>query len=361
KKASYWMPIDTYIGGKEHATMHLIYFRFFTKFLRDIGLLKFDEPCKRLFNQGMLHKDGSVMSKSKGNVVTQEEIADRYGIDTARFFLLFVASAEKDMEWDDKGVEGAYRFLNKLYLMVKEKEIVKKSFANQESRLHKTIKEVTQSIESFKYNQALISIMQFANYLNQQEQVSSDAVEKLLVLLAPFTPHICEELWQHIGNKPFVSLEKWPVHDDSRIDLRIEAREELVASTIRDIRQILELARIENPKELKVFVSASWKYSVFEKLKIELEKTRDQGALIKAVMVKEHSKEISQLVPRILKDMSKLPETVLDQETELHALQKEKDRLGQEFGCKVEIIAAEDSTEPKAAQAIPGKVAILVS
>jgi len=114
EKAAYWMPIDTYIGGKEHATMHLIYFRFFTKFLRDIGLLKIDEPAPRLFNQGMLHKNGVVMSKSKGNVVIPEEIAKKYGIDTARLFLLFVASPDKDMEWSDEGIEGSFRFINKL-------------------------------------------------------------------------------------------------------------------------------------------------------------------------------------------------------------------------------------------------------
>src|SRR3989338_501695 len=129
------MPIDLYIGGKEHACMHLIYFRFFTKFLRDIGLVSCDEPAPRLFNQGMLHKNGSVMSKSKGNVVSQEEIAKKYGIDTARLFLVFVSSPDKDMEWDDKAVEGVFRFLSKVVSLY-EKEPAKKNKLT-ESKTHK--------------------------------------------------------------------------------------------------------------------------------------------------------------------------------------------------------------------------------
>ena len=160
KKTSYWMPINMYIGGKEHATMHLIYFRFFTKFLRDLGLLKIDEPTLHLFNQGMLHKGGFVMSKSRGNVVTQEDIAQKFGIDTARFFLMFVSGPDKDMEWDDKGIEGSYRFLNKFCNMIEGKVIVHEIITKQESKLHKTIKEVTENIQNFKYNQALISIME---------------------------------------------------------------------------------------------------------------------------------------------------------------------------------------------------------
>ncbi|MBI2139915.1 class I tRNA ligase family protein [Candidatus Woesearchaeota archaeon] len=156
KKANYWMPVDLYIGGKEHATMHLIYFRFFTKFLRDIGLLKVDEPNYHLFNQGMLHKNGAVMSKSKGNVVLQEEISVKYGIDTARFFLMFLASPDKDVEWDDNGVEGSFRFLNKVYALGTEKKLTGKVIAKQESRIHGAIKEVTEQIEGMKYNLALI-------------------------------------------------------------------------------------------------------------------------------------------------------------------------------------------------------------
>jgi len=302
-----------------------------------------------------------VMSKSKGNVVSQEEIAKKFGIDTARFFLMFVASADKDMEWDDKGVEGSYRFLNKLYLMITEKPIVKEQFKNQESKMHKVIKEVTDGIESFHYNQSLISIMQLTNYLNAQEKISRDAAEKLVVLLAPFTPHICEELWERMGNKPFISLESWPRHDDSKIDERIEAQELLVEQTMKDIRSILALAKIEKPQGIRLFVSANWKYEFFRKLQKELEATHEIPTLLKKLADKDHGREISQLVPRIIKDMSKMPVVILDQRTELEVLKKASESISKEFGASVELIPAEKSGEAKASQALPGKLAIVVS
>jgi len=140
KKAKYWMPIDQYIGGAEHACLHLIYFRFYTKFLRDLGLLKIDEPTYKLFNQGMLHgDDGFVMSKSRGNVVLPEKISKKYGIDTARLFLMSIATLDKDIQWSDKGIEGSFRFVNKVmgyFAKVK----VGKSDVRTESKLNKTIK-----------------------------------------------------------------------------------------------------------------------------------------------------------------------------------------------------------------------------
>ena len=217
EKTAYWMPIDTYIGGKEHATMHLIYFRFFTKFLRDLGLLKIDEPAPKLFNQGMLHKNGVVMSKSKGNVVIPEEIAKKYGIDTARLFLLFVASPDKDMEWSDEGIEGSFRFINKFYNLISGKKITKETDKKEQSKLNKTIKEVNEYLENMLFNKAIISLMQFTNWFNNRDSISKESAEKLVLLMSPFTPHISEELWEHLGNKPFCSLQKWPECDESKI------------------------------------------------------------------------------------------------------------------------------------------------
>jgi len=358
KKAEYWMPIDVYIGGKEHATMHLIYFRFFTKFLRDIELLKIDEPAPRLFNQGMLHKGNFVMSKSRGNVVSQEEVSSRYGIDTARFFLLFVASPDKDMEWDDKGVEGSFRFLNKVYYLVTERKVVDKKIKNQESKLHKTIKNVTENIENFRYNQALIDIMGFTNYLYAQEESSKESVEGLLLLLTPFTPHLSEELWEKIGNKEFISLEKWPTYDEKKIDKVIEAQEQTNEKVIADIRSVLELIKVEKPKKITLIVSAAWKYDVFKKIKKIMAETRDIGEIIKEVIDKEHGKDISKLVPSIVKNPAKMPLKILDQETELKGLDKES--IVKTFNCEVEIIKSEDSKESKASNAIPSKPAIVI-
>ncbi len=249
KKAKYWMPVDQYIGGAEHATMHLIYARFFTKALRDLGFLEFDEPFIRLFNQGMLHgSNGFVMSKSKGNIVLPEEISKKYGIDTARFFLVSVASPDKDIQWSEKGISGSLRFITKV--MEYFKNIKQgKSNARVEHKLNKTIKEVTEDIENFQHNLAVIKIREF--FTSLPENISKNVLEKFLKILNPFCPHITEELWQKLGNKSFISLQKWPIADEKKIDERFEKQEQEVKKLIEDINQIAKLLK-KKPK--KVFV-----------------------------------------------------------------------------------------------------------
>ncbi|HJX05311.1 MAG TPA: class I tRNA ligase family protein, partial [Candidatus Nanoarchaeia archaeon] len=333
----------------------------FTKFLRDIGLLGIDEPATQLFNQGMLHKGGVVMSKSKGNVVTQEEIEEKYGIDTARFFLMFVASPDKDMEWDDKTIEGSYRLLVKIYRMLTEKKIVDKIIKNQESRMHKTILEVTENIQNFRYNIALISLMKFANYLYNKEEVNRKAAETLLVLMAPFTPHLAEELWEKLGNKPFISLEKWPVADKKKIDEKAEAAEELYDLVRRDIIALQELTGLTKPNKIVLIVADAWKYKFMAELKKEMEKTRDVGALIKSLCSKDkaNAKLIANLVPRFVKNPDKIPEVVLSQEVEKKALSNCVDELEKDFKTKFEVVLEKDSKHEKAHNAMPGKPAIV--
>ncbi len=364
KKAAYWMPIDMYIGGKEHATMHLIYFRFFTKFLRDLGMLKISEPTLNLFNQGMLHKNGVVMSKSKGNVVIPEEVAKKYGIDTARLFLLFVASPEKDMEWDDKGIEGSYRFLNKFYNLVSGKKKTDKIDKKEESKLNKTIKEVTDYLKNIQFNKAIISLMQFVNWYNTRESISKKSVEGLILMMSPFTPHLCEELWESIGEKPFCSLQKWPSYDEKKIDVKLEAAEEMINKTSADINQVLKLIKIDKPKKIKVIVSPKWKYKFMKLFKKQIEKTRDVKALISVFMkdaeLKKQGKDISKIIPALLKDTSKIPHEILSQKMEFDNLKESKQAISKAFNCDVELQKAEDSKEGKARQAQPGKPAILV-
>ncbi|KYK25300.1 hypothetical protein AYK26_02360 [Euryarchaeota archaeon SM23-78] len=361
KKVKYWMPIDTYIGGKEHATMHLIYFRFYCKFLRDLGLLEFDEPTLHLFNQGMLCKGGVKMSKSKGNVVTQEEIENNYGIDTARFFLVFVASPDKDMEWDDQAVEGSYRFLVKVYDMLTNKKIVNKVIKNQESKTHKTILEVTDYISSFKYNLALISIMKFANYLYTKDEISNSAANNLLLLLSPFAPHLAEELWEKLGNRGFISLEKWPVGDKQKIDEKVEAAEELYIKVRKDILALQELTGLTKPSKVVLIIANTWKYEFITNLKKEIEKTRDVGKLIKVLSAKDktHSKLIANFVPKFVKNPDKIPEVVISQQDEKKALGDFVVELEKEFKTKFEITLEKDSKHDKAKNALPGKPAIV--
>ncbi len=364
EKANYWLPIDQYIGGKEHATGHLIYFRFFTKFFKDLGLIDFDEPALRLFNQGMLHKENHVMSKSRGNVVLPEEVSKKYGIDTGRLFLLFVASPGKDMEWSDEGVEGSFRFLNKVYRLITEKKRTDKDDNKQISKMHKTIKEVTENFESFRLNNAIISLMELVNYLSNFDEINKKVAESLVIMLAPFVPHLSEELWEKLGNKEFISLEKWPKYDKNKIDVKLDAVDELIDRTIADIKAVLELINVKNPKKITMIVSAEWKYKFVKILKKEIEKQRDISGLIKAVMKEEklrkHGKDITKMIPIFLKDPSKMPKAVLDQKTEFENLVNSKEVFEKNFKASVEFVKAEDSKDQKAAKALPNKPAIII-
>ena len=245
-KVKHWLPVDQYIGGAEHACMHLIYARFFTKALRDLGYLEFDEPFSKLFNQGMLHKDGFVMSKSRGNVVLPEEVSKTHGIDTARLFLMSIASPDKDTEWSDAGIDGSLRFINRVFDYF-EKVKIGKSNKLAESKLNKTIKEVTEDIENFRYNLAIIKLREL--FEKFEEEVSKDTLLKFLTLLHPFCPHITEELWEKMENKPFLSLQQWPKADESKIDKKLEEAEEAFEKTISDVVNILNILKEKSGKE----------------------------------------------------------------------------------------------------------------
>lgn len=246
KKVDYWLPVDQYIGGAEHACLHLLYARFWTKALRDLGYVNFGEPFTRLFNQGMLHgPDGDRMSKSKGNVVLPESVSKKYGIDTARLFLMSVASPDKDLNWSEKGIEGSLRFVRKVMNYF---EIVKvgKSSAKIESKLNKTIKEVTNQIENFKYNLAVIKIRDLFNSFGEEE--SKDVLEKSLKLLHPFCPHITEELWEKLGHKKMITLEGWPKVEEKKIDESLEREDEMVRKLKQDIEQVKKLTGKDKAK-----------------------------------------------------------------------------------------------------------------
>jgi len=280
KKVKYWMPIDRYIGGAEHACMHLIYFRFYTKFLRDLKLIDLDEPTLNLFNQGMLHgDDGYVMSKSRGNVVLPEEISKKYGIDTARLFLMSQASPDKDIQWSENGIEGSFRFVKRILKYFSEyKE--EKSSKKIESKINKAIKEITSYIENFNYNLAIIKLRELFDYI-EQEQISRKDAEIFLKLLHPFAPHITEELWHNLGNKTFMSLEKWPEFNEEKIDENLEKQEKVIENTINDIKNIIRIIKEKQgkdakkvylyviPKELDLYKDE--KENIKKKLNIEIE------------------------------------------------------------------------------------------
>jgi leucyl-tRNA synthetase len=276
------MPVDQYIGGIEHAVLHLLYSRFFTRVLRDLGWVTVSEPFTHLLTQGMVIKDGSKMSKSKGNVVDPDALIRQYGADTVRLFCLFAAPPERDLDWSDQGVEGSYRFLNRVWNLVQEdlerlegpaslREAATLTGKNRSLyiKLNQTLKKVTEDIEDrFHFNTAISAIMELVNalYLFRGEggkdplsrSVFSQTVETLLILLSPLVPHLAEELWAILGKEGQAQGQPWPswdpgalTEDDrvlvvqvngkvrSRLTVKVSAAEEEM------IRQALEDPRIQ--------------------------------------------------------------------------------------------------------------------
>ncbi|MEK6906905.1 MAG: leucine--tRNA ligase [Nanoarchaeota archaeon] len=242
---NYFMPVNQYIGGIEHAILHLLYARFFTKALRDLKMLNIDEPFMKLYTQGMVLKNGEVMSKSKGNVVDPRDIIKIYGIDTLRTFILSVASPEKEWEWDDSGIEGIFKFLNKFYYLLEN--VNKEDDEIVESKLNKLIKKVTLDIEEFRFNNAIVSIIEFSDYIKKRNY-SKGTLEKLVFLISPFAPHLAEEMYEKLGNKGFVSVEDWPKANENKINEKLEKEENNINNTIKDILNIKKLVNIDNPR-----------------------------------------------------------------------------------------------------------------
>ena len=241
-RVAYWMPVDQYIGGIEHAVLHLLYARFFTKVLRDLGWIALGEPFTNLLTQGMVIKDGAKMSKSKGNVVDPDFLIERYGADTARLFALFAAPPEKDLDWSDQGVEGAYRFLTRLWRFVSQYRDALASAASDldpkelsptlrelRRQIHRTIKKVTDDIEGrFHFNTAIAAVMELFNALSlagKDESVWQDGtplikggVETLVVLLYPFVPHMASELWESLGHRNSLEEIRWPGYSEEALE-----------------------------------------------------------------------------------------------------------------------------------------------
>ncbi|MEK6904143.1 MAG: class I tRNA ligase family protein, partial [Nanoarchaeota archaeon] len=250
KKVSYWMPVDQYIGGAEHACMHLIYARFFVKALRDMGYLKFDEPFIKLFNQGMIHgEDGFVMSKSRGNVVDPTEMMEKYGADTLRLFLVLIASPDKDFAWNFTGIDSAHKFVSKVCDYF-ENVKVGKSTEKTESKLNKTIMDVTKDVESFNYNIGIIKLRQLFEKLSKEE--SRETLGNFLKMFSLFCPHLSEELWEKIGNKNVISSEKWPVANPKKINEKFEKEEQYIEKVKEDIINIKKIVGKE-PRGLYIY------------------------------------------------------------------------------------------------------------
>jgi leucyl-tRNA synthetase len=223
KKVEYWFPIDQYIGGVEHAILHLIYSRFWTKVMRDIGLTKYDEPVKKMFTQGMVIRNGQKMSKSVGNVVAADDVADKHGADSARLFALFAAPPEKDVDWIDAGVEGVYRFLGRVYRYVTRNADAPGGDGSADAvvlrKLHQTLKRITEDFDSrWHFNTSIASMMELVNVLYAEERrISAGAMrqclEILALMLSPFAPYVTQQLWEDLGRNGPIIKQSWPAFD----------------------------------------------------------------------------------------------------------------------------------------------------
>ncbi len=290
KKVKYWMPVDLYIGGREHATGHLIYSRFYIKFLRDIGLLDFDEPAMRLFNQGMVQgEDGQKMSKSKGNVVLPETVSEKYGIDSARLFLLSLGGLDGDRNWSDRGAEGSLRFIEKIMSYFDNVKIGRSS-AKTEHRVNKAVRDMTLDIETLRYNMAIIKLRELFEGLGGE--IARKDLESFVKLLAVFAPHVAEELWEKIDGKGFVSLAEWPSWDEKKINEEFDKIDAAVEKTVADILNILKIVSGERvyvyvlPHEVKFYSASDLSKRVGKNVKVfavnDKEKYDPQGKAGKA-------------------------------------------------------------------------------
>ena len=294
KDANNWLPVDQYIGGIEHAILHLMYSRFINKFLKDEGLIDFPEPFARLFTQGMIVKDGAKMSKSKGNVVAPDYIIDKYGADTMRLYILFMGPPQKDAQWQDKGLQGCSRFLQRSLRLVDmlgecpqvseqkepsqlEKEVIRK--------IHSTIKEVTADLEgNFQFNTAISRIMELLNQTYKainakaiSKDILKQAVDTIFLLLAPFTPHVSEEVNQRLGYKPPIFSRRWPQVDESL--LKVEQ---------------VEIAILVNGKvRAKLTIDVNWSQDEIKEKALGLEK-------IKAILSQKPPKKVIYVEKKIV-------------------------------------------------------------
>ena len=300
KAAAYWMNVDQYIGGIEHAVLHLLYSRFFTKVIRDLGLYDGDEPFANLLTQGMVIKDGVKMSKSKGNVVDPDFIINKYGADTARLFSLFAAPPEKDLDWSDQGVEGAFRFLHRVWALVyryapRVRGMASAGLEALGDRLfrktHQTIKKVTDDIErEFQFNTAIAAMMELVNELydyagkgveDTRLPIMKTGLETLVLLIAPFAPHVAEELWEALGHAPSIAGAAWPAYNPEAIK---DSEVVVVVQVNGKVRSRLTLPAGSSDKEIESAALADPKVKEFTNGRQPKKVIVVQGRLVNVVV-----------------------------------------------------------------------------
>ncbi|MFX0080215.1 MAG: leucine--tRNA ligase [Candidatus Hodarchaeota archaeon] len=405
---NYWGNVDQYIGGIEHAVMHLIYARFFTKVARDLGLHKFDEPFQALLTQGMINKlhpycpncnaflmkadlaqmkckicgntdliQKSVkMSKSYGNTVNPGEIIEKYGADAARFFILFGASPSSGLEWSEEGVDYAHRFIKNTFMLLNDSPDTIRDDINIRDTLiryylNKTIKEFTENMNKIAIRNAVNNLIQFTSEFGKykaegvNKEIFEECKKTLVLLLHPIAPHMTEEIWESIDKEGYLSLAKWPTYNEKLLNQESDYKWKLMNNILEDLNKIKTVMKKEELKSISLIIADNWKLKFYKSLMSIIEETKNQGEIMKKLMQddenKTHSKQIGKIVGRIIKNVGKYPKYTISSKDEYQFFDDIKPLIEKKYQCAVNIMFEKDSEEPKAAQSLPGKPAIVIN
>jgi leucyl-tRNA synthetase len=407
--ANYWMNVDQYIGGIEHAVMHLLYSRFFTKFLRDQDMLEEDEPFERLLTLGMVNhpaykcpehgwlypeevEDDNIcekcghevevetrkMSKSKHNVVDPTELIDEYGADVARLFILRASHPTKELDWSQDGVEASMEMLERIYRIVKRTDTTnEESVLNDRledrivaTKIQRVKQKVTEHMEDYEFNLAINELDKLLTQLYWYEQrepdqeILSEGIRSLVKMISPFSPHLAEDLWQEdLGHEEFMLESDWPEVKETLLDEEAEKIDEYFDSVSSDIRDIQELFD-DQPETIKIIQSTGWKYSAAEAILEEIEKdNKDVGDIMSQVLdadLKSHAEDINSMVVDAVENPGKFQKQFVPEDLETEALEQNQRRWKDEFDAEIKIERQEESEEDKATRAEPGRPAIVM-
>ncbi|MHA1631964.1 MAG: leucine--tRNA ligase [Candidatus Freyarchaeota archaeon] len=358
----YWYPVELRVSAKELVFNHLTFFLF-----HHVALWPEGKWPRKIGVNGMIQVEGEKMAKSKGNFITMREALNKYGADVTRMSLAYAAEGLNDPDWREKEVQGLRRRLETFYEFAtnlpQTKPLNREIDRWLRSRLHRRIKAVTENYDNLKTRSAIQEgffnlwndIRWYMRRTQEYGDILKEAIKTMVLLLAPVAPHICEEIWEKIGGKQLIAMERWPEYREEYIDEQIEAKEQLVESLTDDIKEILKVTNIKKPKKIVLFASPSWKYTILK------EALKGRENLIKRVMqipeIRQHGKDAVKYAEKLVRD---LPSVTLTQEEEVNALNEAKSFIEREFKAKVEVILADESTHEKAKVAEPLKPGIYI-
>ncbi len=367
--AADWMPVDHYVGGIEHAIMHLLYARFFTRALRDVGLVDVDEPFTELVTQGMVLLEGEKMSKSKGNVVSPQRIVDEYGADTARLFTMSAALPEKDFDWTEKGVEANHSFLQRLLDLAREFDGGTEESGDVERYLGReidaAIASAAEEYEEFRFNhgvrEAKELVSKLEQYVDYREEPDAStfrrALRSVALILSPVSPHVAEEVWREMDGDGLLAEARWP---EVEVDEAYDVERRLVENTREDVREIRDVAGIDDVDLVRVVVAPEWKHRALE-IARDLDGDGDvMGAIMQEDEIRERGDDAARYGGYLQENLRSL-EPELPQDGEVEALERAAWLVEREFDCTVVVETAEESDSERAVKARPGKPAIEIT